>query len=271
MIAVKNKINKKNLFACLALLGGNLFLFLTIWLLSKYDQIHLDQILYQMKSPASGAHKDLLSSAFLRVGVFGFALTAAEILLYLLLSGKWRQKKQSSVRYAAYCAGKLCRLRHTLFGGLCYTLYVGCKQQPIILPPSCGVPSFSNFLSTGIFSQSKIPFYSTIHSNKEVSMKRSEKIEYVQKFLKESVEKGFPYPFQVLTEDGFFLFRLKNGKHECCARLRQTERSLRDLGFHARLASRQDVMRLLAVYYQQDVTTEQFDAFDGERWISSNG
>lgn len=109
MIAVKNKINKKNLFACLALLGGNLFLFLTIWLLSKYDQIHLDQILYQMKSPASGAHKDLLSSAFLRVGVFGFALTAAEILLYLLLSGKWRQKKQSSVRYAAYCAGKLCR------------------------------------------------------------------------------------------------------------------------------------------------------------------
>lgn len=57
-------------------------------------------------------------------------------------------------------------------------------------------------------------------------MKRSEKIEYVQKFLKESVEKGFPYPFQVLTEDGFFLFRLKNGKHECCARLRQTEELL---------------------------------------------
>ena len=28
-------------------------------------------------------------------------------------------------------------------------------------------------------------------------------------------------------------------------------------------------MRLLAVYYQQDVTTEQFDRFDGER--SANG
>ena len=57
---------------------------------------------------------------------------------------------------------------------------------------------------------------------------------------------------------------------EDIARLRQTERSLRDLGFHARLASRQDIMRLLAVYYQQDVTTEQFDAFDGERWIKDD-
>ena len=31
-----------------------------------------------------------------------------------------------------------------------------------------------------------------------------------------------------------------------------------------------DIMRLLAVYYQQDVTTEQFDAFDGERWIKDD-
>ena len=37
---------------------------------------------------------------------------------------------------------------------------------------------------------------------------------------------------------------------------RQIEKRLRDRGFHVRLAGEQDVKRLLAVYYQQDVSTE---------------
>ena len=51
--------------------------------------------------------------------------------------------------------------------------------------------------------------------------------------------------------------------------LRQTEQALHGLGFHARLASEQDIKRILAVYYQQDVTTEYFENYDGER--SANG
>ena len=51
--------------------------------------------------------------------------------------------------------------------------------------------------------------------------------------------------------------------------LKQIEKRIRDCGFHVRMAEEQDMMRLLAVYYQQDVTTEQFDRFDGER--STNG
>lgn len=46
--------------------------------------------------------------------------------------------------------------------------------------------------------------------------------------------------------------------------LKQIEKRIRDCGFHVRLAEEQDVKRLLAVYYQQDVTTERFDSFDGE-------
>ena len=57
---------------------------------------------------------------------------------------------------------------------------------------------------------------------------------------------------------------------EDISRLRQMEQALRDLGFHARLASEQDVKRLLAVYYQQDVTTEWFENCDGERWVMEN-
>lgn len=53
--------------------------------------------------------------------------------------------------------------------------------------------------------------------------------------------------------------------------LRQTEQALRDLGFHARLAEEQDIKRILAVYYQQDVTTEWFEEYDGERWLKADG
>ena len=46
--------------------------------------------------------------------------------------------------------------------------------------------------------------------------------------------------------------------------LKQLEKRIKDCGFHVRMAEEQDVKRLLAVYYQQDVTTEHFDNFDGE-------
>ena len=52
---------------------------------------------------------------------------------------------------------------------------------------------------------------------------------------------------------------------------RLTEKSLRDAGFHARQANEQDIKRILAVYYQQDVVSEQFLNFDGEGSVTSNG
>ena len=51
--------------------------------------------------------------------------------------------------------------------------------------------------------------------------------------------------------------------------LKLLEKRMRDCGFHVRMADKQDVQRLLAVYYQQDVTTETFENYDGER--SANG
>ena len=49
------------------------------------------------------------------------------------------------------------------------------------------------------------------------------------------------------------------------------EKSLLDRGFRVRLAERQDIMRLLAVYYQQDSVTEQFLDFDGEGSVRDDG
>lgn len=54
-----------------------------------------------------------------------------------------------------------------------------------------------------------------------------------------------------------------------CGDAKQLEKRIRDCGFHVRMADEQDVKRILAVYYQQDVTTEHFISFDGEG--SANG
>lgn len=53
--------------------------------------------------------------------------------------------------------------------------------------------------------------------------------------------------------------------------LRQLEKALCDHGIHVQLAEAQDVKRLLAVYYQHDVTTDDFEDVDGERAVTGNG
>ena len=50
--------------------------------------------------------------------------------------------------------------------------------------------------------------------------------------------------------------------------LRQLEKAICDHGLRVRLAEEQDVKRLLAVYYQQDLTTEVFRDFDGEEYMT---
>ncbi len=61
-------------------------------------------------------------------------------------------------------------------------------------------------------------------------MNQEEKIEYVRCFLQERIDREFPYPFQVSCEDGQFVFRLRNGKKECCARLKQSEETMERIG-----------------------------------------
>ena len=49
--------------------------------------------------------------------------------------------------------------------------------------------------------------------------------------------------------------------------LRQLEKVICDHGLRVRLAEEQDVKRLLAIYYRQDLTTEVFRDFDGEEYV----
>lgn len=64
------------------------------------------------------------------------------------------------------------------------------------------------------------------------------------------------------------LIRLREEKgKEMFSFLDRIEKSLKEQGFEVKRAGEEDIKRILAVYYEQNVTSEKFEDFDGQRWI----
>ena len=81
-----------------------------------------------------------------------------------------------------------------------------------------------------------------------------ENFEENKSFLrKRAEEERNPVVRRLLERDKNFLDRI--------------EKSLKEQGFSASRAGSEDIKRIMAVYYEQNVTSEKFEDFDGERWI----
>ena len=72
LTAEGKKQKKKQITAGIFLLAANIVFFLTIWLMNSYDEICIDQFLYQLKSSTVGVDHSLTESAVLVVGVSSF-------------------------------------------------------------------------------------------------------------------------------------------------------------------------------------------------------
>lgn len=106
--------------------------------------------------------------------------------------------------------------------------------------------------------------------NKEYYQRRieEESAPEVRAFLEEDLEHLETIQFSSASSREFVLvlpLDEKVGADE--STLRQLEKSICDRGLSVRLAEEQDVKRLLAIYYQQDLTTEVFRDFDGEEFV----
>ena len=77
---------------------------------------------------------------------------------------------------------------------------------------------------------------------------------------------------QMATAREFLIIiRLKDEKQsEVFPYLNRIEKTLREQGFSVKRAANEDIKRLMAVYFEQNVTTERFEEFDGERWVILN-
>ena len=77
---------------------------------------------------------------------------------------------------------------------------------------------------------------------------------------------------QMATAREFLVaIRLRDEKEsEVFPYLNRIEKTLREQGFIAKRADKEDIKRILAVYFEQNVTTERFEEYDGERWVILN-
>ncbi|MPM64656.1 hypothetical protein SDC9_111544 [bioreactor metagenome] len=91
----------------------------------------------------------------------------------------------------------------------------------------------------------------------------------IQKLLQQDSTNLDRMQVQMATAREFLIIiRLKNEKEsDVLPYLSRIEKSLKDQGFTARRAGNADIKRMLGVYYEQNVTTEKYEDYDGERWI----
>lgn len=111
----------------------------------------------------------------------------------------------------------------------------------------------------------------SFESNKNNLRRISEKEENpaVRKLLEQDAVFLDHIQAQTATAREFLLIvRIRNLKEkEIFSYLNRIEKTLRENGFSARRYGREDIKTLLGVYFEQNVTTEKFDNFDGERWV----
>ena len=110
--------------------------------------------------------------------------------------------------------------------------------------------------------------------NKRYLKKRME--EETNPVVRKLLEKDANYldrmQVQMATAREFLLIiRLREKKeNEIFSYLNRIEKMLAEQGFTSKRAEEEDIKRILAVYFEQNVTTEKFEEFDGERWIILN-
>lgn len=97
----------------------------------------------------------------------------------------------------------------------------------------------------------------------------AENLPPIRKLLEQDASNLDRLQVQMATAREFLIIiRLKDEKEsELFPYLSRIEKSLKDQGFTVRCADSFDIKRLLGVYYEQNVTTEVYEDFDGERWV----
>ena len=110
----------------------------------------------------------------------------------------------------------------------------------------------------------------SFEDNKQFLRSRMKKEENpaVRKLLEKDLNYLDRIQVQMATAEFLILIRLQGEKEtEVFPYLSRIEKSLKEQGFSVKRADKEDIKRILAVYYEQNVTTERFEDFDGERWM----
>lgn len=94
----------------------------------------------------------------------------------------------------------------------------------------------------------------------------------VRRLLEQDLTQLDRMQVQMATSREFLVvIRLRNEKEsEVFPYLNRIEKTLREQGFSTTRAGKENIKRLLAIYFEQNVSTDEFEDYDGERWIILN-
>ncbi len=95
--------------AAVGLLIGSLLFSLAVWLDNEYDNVSIDQFLYQMKTPAAGADLTLTFYAVFKVGALCILLTALGLLIHSFCAGRFSRYFKKAEGYLRFCENRFCR------------------------------------------------------------------------------------------------------------------------------------------------------------------
>ncbi len=95
--------------AIVGLTLGSLLFSLAVWLDNEYDNVSIDQFLYQMKTPAAGADMTLTFYAVAKVGSLCILLLTLGMVLYYFCAGCFEKYFPQNRRYQRFCKTAFCR------------------------------------------------------------------------------------------------------------------------------------------------------------------
>ena len=151
----------------------------------------------------------------------------------------------------------------------------------LIQPPNLSVMSSEN-ISAMIFSLTNI--LKGISELEILCLNSRDNFEYNKIFMRERISETKNESIRALLEQDLIhldkiqiqtatarLFTLvirikKEDQAEIFPLLRRIEKLLKLQGFQVMRAGKEELKELLAVYFEQNVTTEKFEDVDGERW-----
>ena len=101
---------------------------------------------------------------------------------------------------------------------------------------------------------------------------QKEKSEKIRRLLEKDLIHLDKIQIQTATARFFSLvIRIKEeNQAEILPLLRRIEKLLKLQGFEVKKSSREELKEYLAVYFEQNVTTDKFENVDGERWLTND-
>ncbi|MCR0410303.1 hypothetical protein MKD14_15495 [[Clostridium] innocuum] len=152
----------------------------------------------------------------------------------------------------------------------------------LVQPPNLSVMSVEN-VGAKIFSMTNV--LKGIDDIEILCLNSRDNFEYNKIFIKERIQRERNVQVRKLLEQDLIhldkiqiqtatarLFALvvrikEENQAEIFPLLRRIEKLLKLQGFDVERAGKEQLKELLAVYFEQNVTTDQFEDIDGERWL----